>query len=322
MRDTPGLGNVEVNRVSGQLRAKFGRQDLIGARGRFQEVLYCLDIKQSQVLAILSPREGATSIKLICEPAGGLLAELFMFDGGSNAVTTDAIARRLAADIGAIRRDERAATVAAATQKEVAEARLSVLEAQVEPHFLYNTLGSAKYLIKSDPVRAEAMLDNLIVYLRKSLPKTDESTSTLGEELHRARAYLEIMQIRMGERLALNIDVPNEFAPHPFPNMMLQTLVENGIKHGLEPKSAGGSIWIRARREETARGPLLLVTVADDGLGMNHTQSGTGIGHRNIRERLRLLYDGAADFSLSTNFPTGLAATIRVPILPAPGATL
>lgn len=313
LRAQPNLHSVESTRAGWQVRAKARAAELTNAPGRVRSVIQALDVERSVVLAIVSPRDGAASVKLICEPEGGPLADWFMFDRGSNLITADAIARALSQKIGEARRGERDARVAAATQKEVAEAKLSVLEAQVEPHFLYNTLGSAKYLIKSDPARAEAMLDNLIVYLRNSLPKTEESASTLGEELTRARAYLEIMQIRMGERLQQSIDVPEELEREPFPAMMLQTLVENAIKHGLEPKPAGGTVWIRARRETTGAGPALCITVADDGLGLNHAHSGTGIGHKNIRERLKLLFDSGADLTLTTNFPTGLAATIRLP---------
>ncbi|MBL8523962.1 MAG: histidine kinase, partial [Betaproteobacteria bacterium] len=155
----------------------------------------------------------------------------------------------------------------------------------------------------------EAMLDNLIMYLRHSLPRTEDAASTLGEELERARAYLEILQIRMGARLATQIDVPEELKSLPFPTMMLQTLVENSIKHGLEPKSGGGTIWILARRNEYG----VAVTVADDGRGFNNETAGTGIGLKNVRERLKLAYGSDASFGIVANFPTGVAATITVP---------
>ena len=133
---------------------------------------------------------------------------------------------------------------------------------------------------------------------------------TLGEEVERARAYLEILQIRMGPRLQLQIEVPRHLLAMPFPTMMLQTLVENAIKHGLEPRTAGGTVWILARETEGR----VAVTVADDGQGFGGSNSsGTGIGLQNVRERLRLAYGSEASLSVVANFPNGVAATITVP---------
>jgi LytS/YehU family sensor histidine kinase len=179
----------------------------------------------------------------------------------------------------------------------------------VEPHFLYNTLGSAKYLVRSDPEGAERIIDSLILYLRHSLPRLDAALSTLGDEIERVRAYLDIMQIRMGERLQTAINVPDALKAIPFPTMMLQTLVENAIKHGLEPKTGGGTVWIMA----VARDDRVAVTVADDGIGLTTSTAGSGIGLRNVRERLDLAYGGEASFDLAGNFPGGVAATITVP---------
>ena len=188
-------------------------------------------------------------------------------------------------------------------------AKLSLLHAQVEPHFLYNTLASAQLLTRSDPPKADRMLGNLITYLRGSMPRTGNAMSTLGAELERVQAYLEILRIRMGDRLDVRIEVPEPLKATPLPSMMLQTLVENAIKHGLEPLPGGGTIWILAR---AAQGRVSL-TVADDGRGFSEDGGGTGIGLKNVRERLRLVYDGAASFSIAANFPKGVAATIVVP---------
>jgi sensor histidine kinase YesM len=196
-----------------------------------------------------------------------------------------------------------------ATEKALALARLRLLQAQVEPHFLYNTLANVQALMRNDPADAEAMLGHLIDYLRRSLPRTDTALSTLGEELERSRAYLAILKLRMGERLALEIDVAHELLPTPLPPMMLQTLVENAIKHGLEPKPAGGHVWIFARRDDGR----IAVTVADDGCGFDVSGGGTGIGLRNVRERLRLLFGSAASLTVAANAPAGVAATISVP---------
>ena len=180
----------------------------------------------------------------------------------------------------------------------------------MEPHFLYNTLASAQLLTKSDPVRAEQMLGHLIQFLRNSLPDADDAMSQLGTELERALAYLEILKIRMGDRLSVQVDVPDNLRATPMPPMMLQTLVENAIKHGLEPRTGGGTVWIRARRSEEG---VVAVTVADDGEGLNTKNSGTGIGLKNVRERLRLMFGGKAALAVIANFPTGVAATITVP---------
>jgi LytS/YehU family sensor histidine kinase len=207
------------------------------------------------------------------------------------------------------RKGEEANLRETATEKELTVAKLSLLHAQVEPHFLYNTLASAQVLTRSDPARADQMLGNLIVYLRHSLPRAEESSSTLGIELERASAYLEILKIRMGERLTLQVQVPEALHATAMPPMMLQTLVENAIKHGLEPLTGGGTVWIIARELDGK----VSVTVADDGRGFSEDGGGTGIGLKNVRERLRLAYGDAASFSIVANFPRGVAATITVP---------
>jgi LytS/YehU family sensor histidine kinase len=133
--------------------------------------------------------------------------------------------------------------------------------------------------------------------------------STLGAELERALAYLEILKVRMGERLEVQVDVAEALRNTPLPAMMLQTLVENAIKHGLEPRTGGGTVWIRARKD----GDAVMVTVADNGEGFTGNTQGTGIGLNNVRERLRLRYDGAASLAVVANFPAGVAATLTVP---------
>ena len=208
------------------------------------------------------------------------------------------------------RRGEQASAAQTETEKELTIAKLSRLHAQVEPHFLYNTLASAQLLTRSDPARAEQMLGHLIQFLRNSLPDADDAMSQLGTELERALAYLEILKIRMGARLSVQVDVPENLRATPLPPMMLQTLVENAIKHGLEPRTGGGTVWIRARRGEYG---IVAVTVADDGEGLNTKTSGTGIGLKNVRERLRLMFGGKAALSIIANFPSGVAATITVP---------
>ena len=178
-------------------------------------------MQRNQIFVTVTPRDGVGSVTLICEPEGGAWSDWFMVDDGTNLENAEAITRAISRRIAERRRNEQATAKETVTEKELAVAKLGLLHAQVEPHFLYNTLGSAKYLIKSDPVKAEEMLDNLILYLRHSLPRTEDSLSTLSEELERARAYLDILQIRMGARLRTQVEVPAELKSAPFPTMML-----------------------------------------------------------------------------------------------------
>lgn len=206
-----------------------------------------------------------------------------------------------------------AATAAAAQEglkRQLAEAQLKMMQAQVEPHFLFNTLASVDYLIETDPARASKMQKNLIQYLRAALPQMREGSTTLGKEIALCRAYLEILKVRMEDRLQFAITVPQGLASAQFPPMMLQSLVENAIKHGLEPKAEGGSLTISA---DVANGNLR-VTVADTGLGFAAAaRSGSGVGLANVRERLAALYGGRARISIEANTPAGTIATIEVP---------
>jgi len=313
IRELPRLEEVETARDSLQVRAKITRLNPYGSAAQWSNTPYWKYIQpyitRNQVMATVTPGDGASSVTLVCEPESGAWSDWFKVDDGTNLENAEAITRAITRRIADRRRSEQAAAQQTVTEKELTVAKLSLLHAQVEPHFLYNTLASAQYLTRSDPARADEMLGNLITYLRHSLPRTEDSLSTLGEELERARAYLEILKIRMGTRLALQVEVPEALKSVAFPAMMLQTLVENAIKHGLEPKSGGGTVWIIARRVEDS----VAVTVADDGRGFSAESSGTGIGLKNVRERLRLAYGTAAAFTIVANFPSGVAATINIP---------
>jgi hypothetical protein len=311
IRELPGSNVIESARDSLQVRAKVTRSDPYGHKTRGGVVA-----KQNQILATVTPGDGTGSVTLICEPEGGAWSDWFRYDDGSNLENAEAITRAIARRVADRRRGEQANAQQTSTEKELTVAKLSLLHAQVEPHFLYNTLASAQVLTRTDPARADEMLGNLISYLRHSLPRAEDSQSTLGAELERARAYLDILKIRMGARLNLQIEVPEPLRAVPFPPMMLQTLVENAIKHGLEPKPGGGAIWILARASERE----LSVTVADDGQGFNVQGSGTGIGLKNLRERLHLAYGATASFAIVANFPSGVAATITLPIAAGEGA--
>jgi chemotaxis protein histidine kinase CheA len=197
-------------------------------------------------------------------------------------------------------------------QREVSEAKMQMIQAQVEPHFLFNTLASVDYLIETDPPRASAMQKRLIQYLRAVLPQMRETSTvtTLGREVDIVRAYLDLLKMRMEERLSVDLQVPEGLRSAAFPPMMLQSLVENAIKHGLERKAEGGYLRIKAEVADNK----LRVSVTDDGLGFGAFPSdGTGLGLQSIRDRLKLLHGAAAQLEIAPNSPSGVCSTIEVP---------
>ena len=199
--------------------------------------------------------------------------------------------------------------------RQVTEARLQALQAQVEPHFLYNTLANVQALTEVDPPAANQMVGHLIQYLRASLPKMRENTSTVGQEVERVRAYLNILKMRMGPRLEFGIDVAEDLLTVPFPPMMLPSLVENAIKHGLEPQREGGRIDVVVTRMFTASGDRIQLQVKDSGRGLSDAPvlAGGGVGLSNLRERLAALYGDKARFSIESNNPKGVVATVELP---------
>ena len=199
--------------------------------------------------------------------------------------------------------------------RQITEARLQALQAQVEPHFLYNTLANVQALTEVDPPAANVMVGHLIQYLRASLPKMRENTSTVGQELELVRAYLNILQMRMGGRLEFSIATPDDLLAKSFPPMMLPSLVENAIKHGLEPLREGGRIDVRVERIVTPQGDRITIQVKDTGKGLvaDSTQPGGGVGLSNLRERLAAIYGHNARFTIESNTPRGVVATIDIP---------
>lgn len=317
IRELPGSEIQESARDSLQVQARVRRPAPYTQAGTPRwHLLNFFEPRPNQILATVTPNGEAGSVTLICEPARTAWTDWFLVDHGTNLENAEAVTRAITRRVAQRRRGEQAEVRQTVTEKELTVAKLSLLHAQVEPHFLYNTLASAQLLTRSDPARADEMLGNLIEYLRHSLPRTENAMSSIGVELERAKAYLDILKIRMGSRLNLQIEVPHYLKQVELPPMMLQTLVENAIKHGLEPKSGGGTIWILARAGEGT----VAITVADDGQGFSDHGGGTGIGLRNVRERLRLTYGDAALFSIVSNFPGGVAATITVPDSTARGA--
>jgi hypothetical protein len=197
-------------------------------------------------------------------------------------------------------------------QRQLSETKMHMMQAQVEPHFLFNTLASVEHLIETNPPRASAMQRSLIQYLRAVLPQMRESNlaTNLGREVDMVTAYLDLLKMRMEERLVVDIQIPEGLRTAAFPPMMLQSLVENAIKHGLECKPEGGQLRVQA---EVAHSKLR-VTVADDGVGFGVMPSnGTGLGLTNIRERLKLLHGDTGQLHITPNSPCGVIATIEIP---------
>ena len=190
------------------------------------------------------------------------------------------------------------------------EARIKMMEAQIEPHFLFNTLATVKRLYRTEPTGGARMVARLKKYLQAALPQIRRGIPTLASEIELVRAYLEILRIRMGSRLEFTIDAPRASLSVPFPAMVLITLVENSIKHGLNPMPHGGCIDIRVFDSTVA----IAVEVRDNGVGfqVGAGTSGSGIGLANIRSRLAALYDAGASMVLLQNDPAGVIARVEI----------
>jgi len=218
--------------------------------------------------------------------------------------------RRERAGLAALARERELAQAQA--QRREAELQLSVLAAQVEPHFLFNTLAGVRSAIATDPARASEMIDRLVDYLRAAIPRlrsSGGSEATLGGQLEIVRAYLGLMTARM-PRLRYTIDAAPELLAAPFPPLMLISLAENAVKHGAEPKI--GPVHVEVLAQRNAAGGLE-VTVADDGAGFSASAAGSGIGLSNIRERLRQMYGEQAALLLKARTQGGVAATLTLP---------
>jgi LytS/YehU family sensor histidine kinase len=198
-------------------------------------------------------------------------------------------------------------------QRQAAENQLKLLESQLEPHMLFNTLANLRVLIGMDPPRAQAMLDRLIAFLRGTLEASRQGSHSLATEFARVDDYMELMQIRMGDRLQPQLDLPAELADQPVPPLLLQPLVENAIKHGLEPHVSGGRLIVSAMRE----GDTLVLRVRDTGAGLGTVGvDGTRFGLQQVRERLANLHGARASLDLAdaTDGGGGVVATVRLPI--------
>jgi sensor histidine kinase YesM len=240
--------------------------------------------------------QGAITILLLSLLISGILATVFY-------------ARERQAKAEAGFQSERARVAAAERSTKVAE--LKLLQAQVEPHFLYNTLANVISLIDANPSLAKRMVERLIDYLRRAAVAASGAPSTLGGQIELLRAYLDLIALRMGSRLAYRTEVPADLGALALPPMLLQPLVENAIKHGIEPATRGGELVVSANRD----GDRLVLAVTDNGLGVSavRPQGSTGLGLANLRERLASLYGTGAVLTIRDRDP-GTTVTITLPI--------
>jgi signal transduction histidine kinase len=244
--------------------------------------------------------QGAGEIGLLSLIISAILASVF-FARERQAVAEAAFQR------------ERARVEAAEHQFHLAQ--LKLLEAQIEPHFLYNTLANVISLVDADPAAAKRMVARLIDYLRQAAQAGGTAEATVGRQIELLRAYLDLMALRTNARLSYQVDMAPEVATLPLPPMLLQPLVENAIKHGLEPKVAGGRVHVSARRDDS----LLVLSVADNGLGFRSTRAdgAGGLGLANLRARLDTLYGARARMTIEDAQP-GTTVTLALPIDSAP----
>jgi len=203
---------------------------------------------------------------------------------------------------------ERERTRSERIEREAAFANLRALQAQIEPHFLFNTLANVVSLVDPDPAKAKRMLESFNRFLRASLAATRLESTTLKDEADLVAAYLDVLQVRMGSRLRYEIDVPPDLEAFAIAPMLLQPVVENSIRHGLEPKVEGGKVSFRARRN----GADVVIEIADTGVGFAPTTRG-GVGLTNLRDRLKLIYGGRASMAVAENAPAGAVVTIHLP---------
>jgi signal transduction histidine kinase len=213
---------------------------------------------------------------------------------------------------------------ALAAERSAAQAQLQALRAQVEPHFLFNTLANVSALIDRDPTAARTLVDDLSRHLRATLRHARAATTTLGEELDVTASLLAIMKRRLGERLQWRLDVPATLRAEPMPPMLVQPLVENAVKHGIEPLPGGGTIEVRAHRDDDG---TVVIEVADTGRGLDAPGAaapGTGPDHggtglTNLAERLRVIYGPGARLAMRANAPRGTVARLALPPMPSVG---
>lgn len=199
-------------------------------------------------------------------------------------------------------------------EREASEARLRLLQAQVAPHFLFNTLANVQALVDAGSPQASTVLQSLIAYLRAAVPRLHETATTLGQELELVQAYLELMHMRMPDRLQYSLHVDETALKMRCPPMTLLTLVENSVRHGIDPSEEGGRIDIHLQRHDDR----CVVRVCDTGVGLRQTGNGLGTGLSTLRERLQLTFGGDAQLRVSAQRPKGVCAELDIPARGAP----
>jgi len=227
------------------------------------------------------------------------------------ALVATALAAMLLVYVDAMRhRIHNEATARAEAQRLAAESELRLLRAQLEPHMLFNTLANLRSLVDIDPKLAQSMIDQVITYLRGTLAASREQSVPLRQEFAQLSAYLEIMAMRMGHRMTYKLELAKELEDFAVPPMLLQPLVENAIKHGIEPKVGSSTLEVKAVREEGA----VIVTVVDTGRGLPHdlNEDTRGYGVEHVRDRLRAFYGPSATLALTRNAPEGTRAVVRM----------
>jgi signal transduction histidine kinase len=203
---------------------------------------------------------------------------------------------------------QQAEAEAARSRRALLAFELDALQRELEPHFLFNTLATIKRFGQTVPAAAQSLLDRLFAYIAAMLRTTQQQESDLGSELDLVHAYLDVCAVRMDGRLSVRDSIPPDLRASKFPPLMLGTLVENAVRHGITPSTSGGTIVLEARRE----GAVLEVSVQDDGVGLVG-DGGTGLGLANLSTRLALLYGADASLQLREIAPHGVCATIRLP---------
>jgi LytS/YehU family sensor histidine kinase len=197
-------------------------------------------------------------------------------------------------------------------ERRALDARLRLMQAQVQPHFLFNTLANVRALVGTGSPRAPAVLDSLIAYLRAAVPRLDQGATSLGQEADLVRAYLELMHMRMPDRLEFGVHVDEAAASLRVPPMALLTLVENAVRHGIDPSEVGGRIDVTA----SVRDGRCVARVVDTGIGLQHRGDGLGTGLSTLRERMQLAFGGDAALRIARNVPNGVCAELEFPAQP------
>ncbi|OYO27789.1 sensor histidine kinase [Janthinobacterium sp. PC23-8] len=265
---------------------------------------------------------GATEVRLFVAPGEGVhgvrirvrrivSGDFLAMQKGGALRAVEAVTAQLQAGLARRREALYARARGQAAERAALQAKLLALQAQVEPHFLFNTLANLKYLMRTEPAAALTMLDHLTDYLHSALPDLRAVSSTVGRELDLAQAYLSIMQIRMGKRLRFAIEASDTVRALPMPPAMLISLLENAVKHGLEGWPHPGTVRIEACLEEG----MLALRVQDDGAGFGGSAAqGAGLGLSNIHTRLALLYGGAASLAVAEGEAGGVSACLHLPL--------